>query len=426
MTWRSLILALVICSWSSMVYAEFTLTPGVNLRLEYDDNIYLESDNEQDDVITTVSPNLSMKWDSAYLDVSMYASVSMEKYLDHTEEDRIGADSTQTSSLNALARLYRELLFLRVSDTYSRVPIDEGGRGGEDNRTVNLTDSNNFQVNPYLQFQLMKDTQLQMGYTYTNQWYGNQSNYDDGGGDDYESHLYSARLTKELSARLSMNLSGSFEQYRPKDPDKVVIPGDGGAYEYDRKNVGVGLTYQATERLTLNGQYGHSWLDYDVRSDSDSDTWSASADYQITSAYSAGVSYTKDYTVSVEDGPSDSDRFTVYLQYDDRFMLRGSFFIAKSDYVEIDRSDDFYGAELSGELPFNDKTGVTGLLRYTNYDQSGLYEEQYDRYSTKLAVYYATRLGRISTGYIFNKNDSDLDSEDYTNNIVFVDAALKF
>ncbi len=102
------------------------------------------------------------------------------------------------------------------------------------------------------------------------------------------------------------------------------------------------------------------------------------------------------------------------------------FLSGSSDYVEIDRSDDSYGGELSGELPFNDKTGISGLVRYTNYDQSGLDAEQYDRYSTELALYYETRLGRISTGYIFNKNDSDLNSEDYTNNIVFANASLKF
>ncbi len=66
-----------------------------------------------------------------------------------------------------------------------------------------------------------------------------------------------------------------------------------------------------------------------LRSDSDSDTWLASADYEITSVYTAGATYTKDYTVSVEDGPSDSERFTAYLQYDDRFKLRGEIFIRK-------------------------------------------------------------------------------------------------
>ncbi len=266
MRWRIIFLAFAMSTCASAVYAEFTLTPGVDLRMEYDDNIYLDPDHEQDDVITTVSPNLSLTWETSRLDVSLLASVAMEKYLDHTDEDRIGADSNQTSSLNALARIYRELFFLRVSDTYSRVPIDEGGRGGESNRTVNLTDSNTLQINPYLQFQPMKDTSLQLGYTYENQWYGNQNNYDGAGngGDDAESHIFSGRLTRELSARVAMSLNGSYKQYRPKDADKVIITGDGGVYDYDQTSASVGLTYQATERLRLHGQYGHSWLDYDV------------------------------------------------------------------------------------------------------------------------------------------------------------------
>jgi hypothetical protein len=94
--------------------------------------------------------------------------------------------------------------------------------------------------------------------------------------------------------------------------------------------------------------------------------------------------------------------------------------------VEINRKDDFYGGELSGELPFNNKVGVTGLLRYTNHDRSGVEADEFDRYSTQLATYYATRLGRLSTGYIYNRSDADSDSEDYTNNIVFVAASLKF
>ena len=443
MTWRPLFLTLIIGFCASTVYAEFTLTPGVNMRLEYDDNIYLDPDHEQDDVITTVSPNLALTWETARLDVSMFASVSMEKYLDHTEEDRIGADSTQTSNFNALARIYRDMLFLRVSDTYKRVPIDEGGRGGEGNRTTNLTDSNTLQINPYLQFELMKNTRMQLGYTYENQWYEEKE------GDDAENHHHYANLTRELSARTTMTLSGFYDQYRPKNPDEVLRVGQGGRYDYDRKSASIGLSYQVTDRLRMNGQYGHTWLEYYVKNDSDGQTWSAVADYEISSNYTTGVQYTKNYVVSVDEGPSDTDLFKVYLAYDERFSLKFSLFTSNSDYVEVNRSTDSYGGELSGDLPFNNKVGVTGLLRYTHYKdsgievpptlidndnsfvivipgQSGLDKEKYKRYSTKFALYYETRLGRVSTGYIFNKNDSDLDSGDYTNNIVFVDASLKF
>jgi uncharacterized protein (PEP-CTERM system associated) len=173
-----LILTTVVLFCASPVHAEFTLTPGVDLRVEYNDNIYLDSDSEEDDVITTVAPNLELTWQTARLDVSLFASIGMEKYLDHTEEDRIGADSTQSSNLDALARVYRDLLFLRVSDSYLRVPINESGRGGEGNRTTNLTDSNTFEFNPYLQFELMKNTRMQLGYTYQNLWYEEEAGDD--------------------------------------------------------------------------------------------------------------------------------------------------------------------------------------------------------------------------------------------------------
>ena len=422
-----LFIALLICLFATTGYAAFEMTPGVDLSLEYDDNIFLDPDNEEDDVITTVTPNISMAWETSRLDVSLFASVSMEKYMDNTDEDRVGAgESEQASSLEALARLYRELFFLKVSDSYSRVPVDEGGRGGESNRTVNLTDSNTFRVNPYLQFELMKETQMQLGYTYTNQWYGNQSNDEDEGGDDYESHLYSASLTKELSSRTTMTLSGSHEEYRPKDADQGIAVDSGGTYEYDKESASLGLSYQATERLKLQGNYGHAWLDYEVRGKGDTDTWLASADYDITSSYTIGTKYTKSIDISVDDGVSKSDRYSAYLGYDDRFTLNFTLFGASSDYVEINRTDDSYGGQLSGELPFNNKVGVTGLLRYTNFDRTGLDAEEYDRYSTKLSLYYETRLGRISTGYIYNRNDSDLNSEDYTSNIVFMNASLRF
>ena len=36
----------------------------------------------------------------------------------------------------------------------------------------------------------------------------------------------------------------------------------------------------------MNGSYGHTWLDYDVKGKGDTDIWSAGVDYEITSNYS--------------------------------------------------------------------------------------------------------------------------------------------
>ena len=421
MTLRASLMAMFFCAFVLPCHADFTLTSGVNMDVEYNDNIYLDSEDEEDDIIATFAPNLSMDWETPRLDVSLFASLSMQKYMNNTDEDRIGpGESNQASTLSALARLYREVFFLSVSDSYARVPVNEGGRGGENNRTVNLTDSNTLTINPYMQFELMKNAQLNLGYTFTNVW------YEDEDADGYNSHLYSARLTSELSQRTTMTLSGSHNEYRPKNAEKVYVENEGGTYEYDQESVSLALSFQATERLLLSGRYGHTWLDYDVKGEGDTDVWLVSFNYEITSKYRVGMVYSKSVDVSVSDGTTESNNYSADLDYDDRFNLNFRLFASDSDFVEIDQEEDTYGGQISGELPFNEKIGITGLFRYTNFDRTGFEKEQYDRYSTRFSLYHDMRHGRISAGYTYNRNESDLDDGDYDNNIVFVSASLTF
>lgn len=423
MIFRTLSLALLLIFWAGLSYAEFTLTKGVGLRLEYDDNIYLDPDGEEeDDFIATVAPNFSITWETRYFRSSLHGGVTFEKYLDHTEEDQISPTLGQPTELDFLFNLYREVFLLTITDTFSQQVIDERERGGEGNTIVNLTNSNRLRINPYLQFQPTSDTRMQLGYTYENLWYS------DSDGDDADSHIFSATLSQALSSRIVMSLNGAYTLYRPKDVAREESSEDYGAIEYDLKEASIGLTYQASERLTMRAQFGRSWYDYDVRSDSDSNTWSAGADYQITSDYTAGVSYNKSFSVSVENGPYKSDQLMAYLDYQKRFSLRAEAFtnLDNREYVEQNRAEDYYGGMISGELPFNDKVGISGLFRYTRFEQFRPVQENYDRYSTSFSIYRAIRLGRLSAGHTYNRNNSNLDADDYTSNILFVAATLNF
>lgn len=418
---RVLLLITLAIFFASISWAEFTLSSGVGMRLEYNDNIFLEHDAE-DDFIATVTPNFTVGWELPNLKFSLKVGLVAEKYLDHTEEDDINPDLDQPTELDLLLNLYQDLFLLRITDTFSQTMIDEGGRGGEGNRNVNFTNTNRLRINPYLQFALAKSTQLKLGYTYENLWYSSKD------GNDSESHIYSTVLTQELSPRVTMSLNGSYTLYRPKNSVDVYVLDGGGTYEYDQIRASIGLSFQATERLQLEGTYGHIWLDYnEIGREGDTDEWSARADYEITSSYTIGTAYTKSVVVSVDDGPSDTDRFSAYLEYSDRFTLKLTTFINSSSYVEIDRDTDSYGGVLSGELPFNDKVGLRGLVSYANYDETGDDPSEYDRYSALLALYHEIRLGRISAGYTYTQNDDNRNNDDdYTNNIVFVEASLSF
>ena len=393
-------------------WAEFRATPAFSLRQEYNDNIFLERDKEGD-FVTIARPSVTALWNTQIADLSLDLGVGYEKYWDNSDEDEL----RPTARLDSTFKLYRENLFLRVTDTYERVTIDEGGRGAVDNNLINMTDSNRLEVNPYLLLQPLRTLRARFDYLYENVWYREDE------GDDAETHRYSATLTQQLTPRISADLTGSFSQFRPKDASRSLLD-DTGEEEYDRTNAGVGLSWQVNDQLSLRGDVGRAWLDYDYSDDYDSTLFGGQADYQISTTFSAGAAYQEDISASVEDGARERKKTSAYLAYAGRSTVRLTVFRTRDDYLEINRRDVGMGATLDGDVPITNKKGIAWLLSYTDYEE-GNYEE-YQRYGGRLEFYHQLRLGRLSLGYTYNRNDSDIPSEDYDNNIIFAQVSLRW
>ena len=393
-------------------WAEFRATPAFSLRQEYNDNIFLERDKEGD-FVTIARPSVTALWNTQIADLSLDLGVGYEKYWDNSDEDEL----RPTARLDSTFKLYRENLFLRVTDTYERVTIDEGGRGAVDNNLINMTDSNRLEVNPYLLLQPLRTLRARFDYLYENVWYREDE------GDDAETHRYSATLTQQLTPRISADLTGSFSQFRPKDASRSLLD-DTGEEEYDRTNAGVGLSWQVNDQLSLRGDVGRAWLDYDYSDDYDSTLFGGQADYQISTTFSAGAAYQEDISASVEDGARERKKTSAYLAYAGRSTVRLTVFGTRDDYLEINRRDVGMGATLDVDVPITNKKGIAWLLSYTDYEE-GNYEE-YQRYGGRLEFYHQLRLGRLSLGYTYNRNDSDIPSEDYDNNIIFAQVSLRW
>jgi hypothetical protein len=87
-----LIVAVTICHVSiGEVQAELSLTPGLSLQVEYDDNLFLTDKDEVDDLSTVIVPNLSLVLKRKYLHTGLKYSLVFRKYLDETylDEDKI-------------------------------------------------------------------------------------------------------------------------------------------------------------------------------------------------------------------------------------------------------------------------------------------------------------------------------------------------
>ena len=68
---KALLLTVMLLLTRSEVFAEFYLQPSLTLREEYNDNIYLEEDDQEDDFITSITPGISLGWRTEGVDLTL-------------------------------------------------------------------------------------------------------------------------------------------------------------------------------------------------------------------------------------------------------------------------------------------------------------------------------------------------------------------
>jgi len=392
---------------SSPVWAEFKLTPSISLREEYDDNIFLTADNEEDDFITTITPGISLGYDTERLKLSLDYRFIAWFYMHHSSENEISHNVQLDSTLTVL----RDFLFLKVTDAYSRVTIDQRRQVVQDNRFVNTTDSNHFSVNPYLEYPLSGTLKVKTGYTYENIWYKSDE------GDDEESHLMTAGVIKEFSPKFTTSLFYTYSIHNLKT--------GGDLNDYDRQDVTFGANYQLTQKLSLNGSFGHAWLNYKEGDNHDSDTWDANAQYQITESVSFQIGYAQNFATSVDAGVSENETIFASLTRHGTVSLSLRAFKQDSTYIDQDREDKTTGITASASYPITPNlTGrVSGLYTYNKFLPE---EEKVNRYGAGISFDYALRLMTISLGYSYDLNNSNIEINDYRNNRAWVQARITF
>lgn len=390
---------------SSPVWAEFRFTPSISLREEYDDNIFLTSENEEEDFITTVTPAISLGYDTERLKLSLDYSFIAWYYMNNSRESEISHNARLDSTLSVL----RDILFLKVNDTYRRVTIDQRRQVVQDNRFVNTTDSNRFTINPYLEYPLSDTLKIKTGYTYENIWYKEEE------GDDEENHLMTAGVVKEFSPRFTASL---FYTYSIHD-----LKTDGDNEDYDRQDVTFGANYQLTQKLSINGSYGHAWLNYKERDNYDSDTWDANANYQVTEAVSFKIGYAQNFFSSVDAGTGKSETVFASVARQGTISLSLRAFKQNDTYIEQDREDESTGVVATASYPITPNlTGrVTGLYRYYKFLPEN---EKVHRYGAGVSFDYALRLMTVSLGYGYDLSNSNIDTNDYRSNRAWVQARI--
>ncbi len=388
---------------ASVSRAQLTVTPSLSLRGEYTDNIFLTSYFEESDFVTTVTPALKLSRESDRLTLAADYRLIFYFYSNYSEENEV----RHVGTLDSLLSLYRDVFFLKVSDVFERVPIEERGPVTIGNVLVNMTDSNRLVVNPYLDFPVGTASHVTVGYTYENVW------YEEPEGVDSEGHRADLALTKELSPRLSASLRYAYLSHRPE-----------GIVEYVRQDAGLGMDWSMTPRLTVRADAGHAWFDYKKAADQDSDTWTVEADFLLSASVTLSADYSQTFSESVTLGTYKRKAASAGVAYKGGEATASLKAFRNVDVYEWnDDEDRSEGVMFDSSIPVTPR--MTGRLTggYTSYEFF-LDDEDAERYSFGLSLSYALRTFTASLGYTHDLNESSIPYKDYRSNTVWLEAAL--
>jgi hypothetical protein len=401
------LMTFVLSGYLSKAAAELRVSPRIKVREAYNDNIFLTAENEEDDFITLVAPGLNLGYDSGRLTASLDYQMVYRFYAKHSDRNETDPKETQRATADASLTLYKDIAFVDASDRYQRVTIDVRGPVAEDNALVNRTDSNYVRVNPYIRYPLGALTAVTLSYYYANQW------YDAPEAEKWWEQGASATLSRQLSSLISTHVGYSYLAHRPERTE-----------DYDRQTIFLGGDI-TLRRLTLGGEVGWSRFDYEVRESMKSMVWSASAKYLLSSLVTLTAGYSKDFTESVTLGAVKTESITSSIEYAGKIPSTITGFRNVYRYVLVDREDRETGAQVNWGIPISSRLqgGLLGRYAYYEFLPEG---EKANRYSARGSIGYSLKVGELSAGYTYNRNDSGNDANDYVNNVIWAEARLEF
>jgi len=434
------LLASAVLLWmATLSYADLTLTltPFLKIEERYNDNVFLSETDEEDDFITIISPNIELGYHpNRYLDLDLEYGFNFRFYADHSNLNDTNLRETQHANLRAQVRPLNRV-FIDVHDFYRRVPVDVRQKVATDNDFENMTDSNEFSISPYVQIPITTTIMSRFGYRFRNMW------YEDDIGNNSDSHLGFASLTKQFSTELSMSLGYDYLAHRPEFTN-----------DYDAHHGFISANYQMASNLRFWAGAGRYYIDFDDISNDESDSWDIGTEYRIDEMANTTLVVTyrssiaeKEYQYSgdsgtqpagtiqqnllternsITTGATETDRVDLILTTGKYVDIRINPYYSDSKGLETDREDEITGITMNIQkaLTTDLKLILDGLWEKQEFSPR---DDEVRRYSVSGSFdYILSRSIVANVGYRYNERDSDVSGDDYTNNIVWVQSKMTF
>ena len=229
------------------------LRPYGEIKLQYDDNIFLSSDNEESDFIVTLTPGAKLEWglnENALLTIDYHSDIS--KFMDNSSQDGTN------HYISGIVDLEFHDLSVSVYDRFARV-FERPST--EDTDRVKRKD-NRIGIKTKLQKERFG---IELGY---------ENFHRDYEGADYNpydrtEHIYSAMLTHQTFKKTKLLLEYDFTD---------IVYDDDTRSDAKYYQLLVGAIGELTPKTEATIKTGMQWGDYQQGDDPDSDEWVVYAD----------------------------------------------------------------------------------------------------------------------------------------------------
>lgn len=395
-------------SAAGSAHAALKLHPGLSLFEEYNDNLFLESANEDSDFITTLHPNIRAEMDSSQLRLMADYGLKFLFYKEHSNRDEQDFKDIQRASISAT--VFPEGDFtVGITETITRETVDQRDASVAENDFLNKTTVNRFTVNPKYRSLAFKTFEPTLGYRYE------QVAYDTDTGDDYLRHTFSLEFAKRLFAdrlRVVLDASTAFHE--------ANISSD-----YKRDEVYGALFFKATSQLTLAARAGKSLFDFDGLENMRGNGGKIGGEYVFSSRLKSSVYYSEIFVSSVTSGLLKRKNATAEVVFHDFFTTSLKVMGNRDLYLEASREDRSIESSLVFGIPLSEKINlsISGGYDYLKYLPL---METARRYTVGTAIQWVFNDLDVTLSYIWRSRDSTFVGRDYDINLIRLGVGWRF
>ncbi|MBU1853001.1 MAG: outer membrane beta-barrel protein [Candidatus Omnitrophica bacterium] len=374
----TLLLNPIVFAAEGLKFADIEVIPWGEIKVQYDDNVFLDSADEKDDIIVTLSPGISLErpFKDNLLKFDYHAEIN--KFTDHSSQDATNHYVSGELEVN-----WQELTF-NIYDDFSRVferpSTEDTSRVKRDDNIAGIT------------VMLQKHRLgIQLGYENLIRNYRSEPDYD---AYDRKDSTYSLMVTHQTFPKTKLLCEYDFSQIRYEESTRS---------DSDYHQFLVGAMGELTPKINATIKAGYQFRDYERESEPDFD---------------AGVLYADSiYTISSKDALKIS-----FLRSANESTYGVNNFYKIENVSAV--FDHFFSKKLLGFI-----TGIYQINSYPRETTEGTEtQKRKDRYASLGAGfrYYMKEWLTLTLQVEHIGRDSNFESFDYSQNLVTLSAKAVF